>query len=214
MALSREIHVLVADLFLLHYTHEYTNPHTNMSGHNKWSKIKHKKGVSDSKKSTLFSKHARLITVESQKAGGDLGSAGLLAAIERAKKDSMPKENIDRAVAKGKGGDAGSMHEVLYEAYGPGGTAILITALTDNNNRSSAEIKHLFSKLGYALGTPGSASWAFEKQGTTYVPTTPITLSEEDGEKLATLVEALEEHEDIQDIYTAADEPEEMELSV
>lgn len=178
----------------------------NMSGHNKWSKIKHKKGVSDAKKSQLFSKHARLITVESQKAGGDVGAPGLVAAIDRAKKDSMPKENIDRAVAKGKGSEAGAMHEVLYEAYGPGGTALLITALTDNNNRSSAEIRHLLSKLGYTLGTPGSASWAFQKQGSDYVPMNSMQLSEEDGEKLAGLVEELEENDDVQDIYTAADE--------
>ncbi len=178
-----------------------------MSGHNKWSKIKHKKGASDAKKSKLFGKHGRLITVESQKSGGDLSAPGLIAAIERAKKDSMPKENIDRAIAKGKGSDAGMMHEVLYEAYGPGGTAILITALTDNNNRSSAEIRHLFSKLGYALGTPGSASWAFEKRAEGYVPTSVMGLGDEDGEKLAALVEELEENDDVQDIYTAADEP-------
>jgi len=178
-----------------------------MSGHNKWSKIKHKKGASDAKKSQLFSKHARLITVESQKAGGDVNAAGLAAAIERAKKDSMPKENIDRAVAKGKGSDAALMHEVLYEGYGPGGTAILITVLTDNNNRSSAELKHLFSRLGYALGTPGSAAWAFSKQGDHYVPMNVMELSEADGEKLAALVEELENNDDVQDIYTAADEP-------
>jgi YebC/PmpR family DNA-binding regulatory protein len=182
-----------------------------MSGHNKWSKIKHKKGASDAKRSKLFGKHGRLITVESQKAGSDLSSPGLIAAIERAKKDSMPKENIDRAVAKGKGGDAGNMHEVLYEAYGPGGTAILITALTDNNNRSSAEIRHLFSKSGYALGSPGSASWAFTKQDSNYIPMNVTELSEEDGEKLAALVEELEENDDVQDIYTAADTPEELE---
>ncbi len=178
-----------------------------MSGHNKWSKIKHKKGASDAKKSKLFSKHARLITVESQKSGGDVSAPGLIAAIERAKKDSMPKDNIDRAVAKGKGSDVGSMHEVLYETYGPGGTAMLITALTDNNNRSSSEIRHLLSKSGYALGTPGSASWAFEKRGSTYVPISVMALGDDDGEKLAALVEELEDNDDVQDIYTAADEP-------
>ena len=179
-----------------------------MSGHNKWSKIKHKKEASDAKKSKLFGKHARFIAVESQRAGGDLSAPGLIAAIERAKKDSMPKDNIDRAVAKGKGGDAGTMQEVLYETYGPGGTAILIIALTDNNNRTSTEIRHLLSKSGYALGSPGSASWAFTKVGADYVPAAPMTLSDGDGEKLALLVEQLEENDDVQDVYTAADEQE------
>ncbi len=182
-----------------------------MSGHNKWSKIKHKKGATDAKKSKIFSKHARFITVESKKAGGDLAAPGLIAAIERAKKDSMPKENIDRAVAKGKGSDAGSLEEVLYETYGPGGTAILITALTDNNNRTNAEIKHLLSKSGFALGAPGSASWAFTKTHTGYVPNMRTELADEDGEKLANLIEELEDNDDVQDIYTAADEPENVE---
>lgn len=181
-----------------------------MSGHNKWSKIKHRKEATDAKKSKVFGKHARLIAVESQKAKGDLSVPGLIAAIERAKKDSMPKDNIDRAVQKGKGGDAGSMQEVLYETYGPGGTAILITALTDNNNRTSGQVKQILSKSGYALGGPGSASWAFTKVGTDYIPATPMALSDEDGEKLAALVEQLEENDDVQDIYTAADSPEEM----
>jgi YebC/PmpR family DNA-binding regulatory protein len=179
-----------------------------MSGHNKWSKVKHKKEATDAKKSKVFGKHARFIAVESQKAKGDLSAPGLIAAIERAKKDSMPKDNIDRAVAKGKGGEAGSMQEVLYEAYGPGGTAILITALTDNNNRTSGQVKQTLSKLGYALVAPGSAAWAFTKVGADYVPASPVSLSDDDGEKLATLVEQLEENDDVQDIYTAADSPE------
>lgn len=182
-----------------------------MSGHNKWSKIKHKKEATDAKKSKIFGKHARFIAVESQKAKGDLSAPGLIAAIERAKKDSMPRENIDRAVQKGKGGDVGSMQEVLYEAYGPGGTALLITALTDNNNRTSGQVKQTLSKLGYALGAPGSAVWAFTKVNTDYVPTAPMTLSDKDGEKLAALVEELEENDDVQDIYTAADSSEESE---
>lgn len=178
-----------------------------MSGHNKWSKVKHKKAATDAKKSKIFSKHARLIAVESKNAGGDINSPGLRAAIERARKDSMPADNIDRAVAKGKGGDAGNMSEVLYEAYGPGGTAILITALTDNNNRTSAEVKHILSHAGFQLGTPGSASWAFTKTAEGYVPTTPLELSDSDGEKLADIIEHLEDNDDVQDIYTTADTP-------
>lgn len=178
-----------------------------MSGHNKWSKIKHKKGATDAKKSKVLSKYSRLITLESKRAGGDVNAPALRAVIERAKRESMPKDNIDRAVAKGAGGEGGDLQEVLYETYGPGGTAILITALTDNNNRTAAEMKHLLSKAGYALGAPGSAAWAFTKTDAGYVPATPVTLTDEDGEKLAELVEAIEEQDDVQDIYTTADEP-------
>ncbi len=178
-----------------------------MSGHNKWSKIKRKKEASDAKKSNVFSKHARLIAVESQKAKGDLSAPALVAAIERAKKDSMPKENIDRAVQKGTGGDAGAMQAVLYEAYGPGGAALLIAGLTDNTNRLGSEVRNILSKAGYALGAPGSAAWAFEKRGSDYAPTSPLVLSEQDGEALAALVDALEENDDVQDVYTSADTP-------
>ena len=178
-----------------------------MSGHNKWSKIKHKKAATDAAKSKIFSKHANLIAVESRKAGGDVNSPGLAAAIERAKKDSMPKDNIERAVAKGTGGEGGNLEEVVFEAYGPGGTAMLVTAVTDNNNRTAPEVRHVFSKQGFELGTPGSAAWAFTKTDEGYVPTTPIELSDTDGEKLANLIEALEELDDVQDVYTTADTP-------
>ncbi len=177
-----------------------------MSGHNKWSKIKHKKAATDSQKSRVFSKHSSLIAMESRKAGGDVNSPSLFVAIERAKKDSMPKENIERAVAKGRGNDGSELQEVLFETYGPGGVAMLITAITDNNNRTSQEIKHALSHLGYQLGGPGSASWAFTKKDRVYTPNSPLALSEEDGEQLAHLVETLEELDDIHDIFTTADE--------
>ena len=120
-----------------------------MSGHNKWSQIKRQKEKTDGQKSKIFSKHAIAITMESRKAHGNLSSPGLIAVIERAKKDSMPKENIERAVAKGSGADGVILSEVLYETYGPGGVAILITAVTDNPNRTTPEIKHTLSKMGY-----------------------------------------------------------------
>ncbi len=180
-----------------------------MSGHNKWSKIKHKKAATDAAKSKIFSKHSILIAMESRKAGGDINSPGLAAAIERAKKDSMPKDNIDRAVAKGAGTDGTALEEVIFEAFGPGGTAMVITAVTDNNNRTAPEIRHIFSKAGYELGAPGSAAWAFTKTTDGYVPQNPIDLSDEDGEKLANLIEALEDQDDVQDVYTTADSPEE-----
>lgn len=179
-----------------------------MSGHNKWSKIKHKKAASDAQKSKLFSKHASLIAIESRKAHGDVTAPGLLAVIDRAKKDSMPKENIERAILKGKNAEGASLTEVTYETYGPGGVAIIITAVTDNQNRTTPEIRHILTKHGYALGTSGSSSWAFAKIQALYVPTNPIEISDADGEKLALLIEALEEHDDVQDIFTSADNAE------
>jgi transcriptional/translational regulatory protein YebC/TACO1 len=132
----------------------------------------------------------------------------LAAVIERAKKDSMPKENIDRAVQKGAGAGGEALQEVIFEAFGPGGVAMIITAVTDNNNRTSQEIRHAFTKTGYALGSPGTSMWAFTKTTDGYVPQNPVELSDVDGEKLAELIEALEEQSDVQDIYTTADSPE------
>jgi YebC/PmpR family DNA-binding regulatory protein len=177
-----------------------------MSGHNKWSKIKHKKAATDARKSKVFTKHARSIAVESKKVGGNKNSPSLRAAIERARADLMPNENIERAISKGIGADAEITEEILYETYGGGGVGILISTITDNRNRTSQEIKHILSKFGYQLGVPGSASWAFTKHENGFVPNAPIILSEEQGESLALFVEALEEHDDVQDVYTTADD--------
>jgi transcriptional/translational regulatory protein YebC/TACO1 len=116
----------------------------------------------------------------------------------------MPSDNIARALERGKSA-GGEMTEVQFEAFGPGGTAILAVALTDNNNRTSQEVRHIFTKLGYAMGTPGSAAWAFTKQDGKYIPQNRIDLSDQDGEKLAELVDALEDHDDVQDVFTSAD---------
>lgn len=179
-----------------------------MSGHNKWSKIKHKKAASDAEKSKLFSKHAMIITMEVRKAGGDPTAAGVLAAIERAKKDSMPKENIERAITKGSGAGGATLEQVLFEGYGPGGVAIVIEAVTDNNNRTAPEIRHIFTKAGFALGTPGSAAWAFTKNTEGYVPTTTIALDDTTGQALAEFISLLEEQDDVTNVYTTADTPE------
>lgn len=178
-----------------------------MSGHNKWSKIKHKKAATDAVKSRIFSKHSALIAMESRRAKGDINSPGLAAVIDRAKKDSMPKENIDRAVAKGAGSGGEALQEVVFEAFGPGGVGMIITAVTDNNNRTSQEIRHAFTKAGLQLGVPGTAMWAFTKTPDGYVPQNPTDISDTDGEKLAELIESLEEQDDVQDIYTTADSP-------
>jgi transcriptional/translational regulatory protein YebC/TACO1 len=149
------------------------------------------------------------ITMEVKKAGGDATSAGVLAAVERAKKDSMPKDNIDRAIAKGSGVGGAALEEVIFEAFGPGGVGIIITAVTDNNNRTAPEIRHIFTKAGLALGAPGSSMWAFTKTADGYIPTNPLEPSDVDGEKLANLIEALEEQDDVQEIFTTADTLEE-----
>jgi YebC/PmpR family DNA-binding regulatory protein len=176
-----------------------------MSGHNKWSKIKHKKAATDAKKGKVFSKHSATITIEVKKAGGDINAATVQAAVERAKKDSMPKDNIERALQKGIGSGADILQEVVFEGYGPGGVAMVITAVTDNNNRTAPEIRHIFSKAGLELGTPGSALWAFTKQNESYVPNNPIELDDTTGEKLADFIDQLEDQDDVTDVFTAAD---------
>lgn len=172
-----------------------------MSGHNKWSKIKNKKAVTDAYKAKVFSKLVKFITVESKKAKGDINSPGLRAAIEKAKAENVPNDNIERAVKKGVGGEAGSVEQITYEAYGPGGCAIIIEALTDNRNKAAQEIKHILSKNGYELAVPGSASWAFEKN----IPKNTIPISPEDGLKLQTLIEELEDNDEVQEVYTNAE---------
>jgi len=176
-----------------------------MSGHNKWSKIKHKKAATDGVKSKIFSRYSKLITMESSKVNGDVTSPSLANVIERAKKESMPKDNIERAVKKGTESDAKNLIEVVFETYGPGGTAILISSITDNNNRTAPEIKNLLHKAGFELAAPGSASWAFTKTEDGYSPASPLKLSEADSEKLDGLIEALEAHEDVEAVYTSAE---------
>lgn len=175
-----------------------------MSGHSKWSTIKHKKALVDAKRGKVFSKLARLIAVESKLAGGDTNSPALKTIIQKAKAENMPKENIERAVLKGVGGGGGE-ECVLYELYGPGGVAILVNTLTDNRNRTVSELKHLVSKLGYQLAEPGAAQWAFEKKDGVWVALTTVPIATEDMEKLTGLIEALEEHEDVESIYTNAE---------
>jgi YebC/PmpR family DNA-binding regulatory protein len=139
-----------------------------MSGHSKWSSIKHKKAIVDSRKGAAFSKLTRAITVAARDGGGDPdGNAALENAIRKAKEASMPKDNIERAIAKGtgEGGEAAAIESVLYEGYGPGGVAVLVEALTENRNRTSADVRHAFSKNGGSLGEPGSVAYLFEKKG-------------------------------------------------
>jgi YebC/PmpR family DNA-binding regulatory protein len=139
-----------------------------VSGHSKWATIKRKKGAADAKRGALFSKLSRAITVAAREGGGDPESNATLAgAIEKARANSMPKDNIERAIQKGTGGgaDAVDYETVTYEGYGPGGVAIICVALTDNRNRTASDVRHAFTKSGSELGTPGSVAWQFERKG-------------------------------------------------
>jgi YebC/PmpR family DNA-binding regulatory protein len=143
-----------------------------MSGHSKWSSIKHKKGAADAKRGKLFSKLARAITVAARDGGGDTdGNPALATAVQKAREASMPKDKIQKAIdtGTGAGADGANIERVVYEGYGPAGVAVLVDALTDNRNRASAEIRHAFSTHGGGLGEPGSVAWNFEKKGVVVV---------------------------------------------
>jgi YebC/PmpR family DNA-binding regulatory protein len=139
-----------------------------VSGHSKWASIKHKKKLVDAKRGKLFTKLSRAITVAAREGGGDPeGNPSLALAVQKARDASMPKDNIERAIAKGTGADsdAAAFEPAVYEGYGPGGVAILVEVLTDNRNRTGSDVRHLFTKFGGSLGEPGSVAWTFEKKG-------------------------------------------------
>ncbi|MGK2955629.1 MAG: YebC/PmpR family DNA-binding transcriptional regulator [Solirubrobacterales bacterium] len=143
-----------------------------MSGHSKWSSIKHKKGAADAKRGQRFTKLAKAITVAAREGGGDPdGNPTLATAMQKARDESMPKANIERAIDRGtgEGDDAVIVERIQFEGYGPGGAAILVDALTDNRNRTSAEVRHAFSRHGGNLGEPGSVAWMFETHGVVVV---------------------------------------------
>jgi YebC/PmpR family DNA-binding regulatory protein len=138
-----------------------------MSGHSKWSTIKHKKGAQDARRGKLFSKLSRAIIVAAKEGGPDpAGNLALQNAIEKARSYSMPKDNIERAIARGSGqdADAASFETIVYEGYAPGGVAMIVEALTDNRNRTASEVRHLFSKHDGSLGESGSVAWLFERR--------------------------------------------------
>jgi len=143
-----------------------------MSGHSKWASIKHKKAATDARRGQLFTKLARAITIAAREGGGDSeANFTLSAAIQKARDFSMPKDSIQRAIDRGTGagGDAAAIERVIYEGYGPAGVAVLVEALTDNRNRTSAAMRHAFEKHGGSLGEPGSVAWVFEKRGVVMV---------------------------------------------
>ncbi|MEN6412614.1 MAG: YebC/PmpR family DNA-binding transcriptional regulator [Veillonellales bacterium] len=244
-----------------------------MSGHSKWANIKHKKGKMDAIRGKITTKIGREITVAARIGGGDpTGNMRLKLALQKAKENNVPKENIQRAIQKGIGAlDGSNYDELTYEGYGPGGVAIIVDIMTDNRNRTAADMRHLFTKYGGNLGESGCVSWMFKKKGVfvidketgaeeeelmmivleagaedmkthddefevivepggfetvqaaleqnsiktsvaeiTMVPDTMVELSGEDAEKLLKLVEMLEEHDDVQEVYGNFDVPEDL----
>jgi YebC/PmpR family DNA-binding regulatory protein len=244
-----------------------------MSGHSKWAGIKHKKALVDAKRGNLFGKLARVITVAAREGGGDPDhNAALAQAIVKAKDANMPHDNIDRAIKKGtgEGSDAETYHHLTYEGYGPNGVAVYVTALTDNKNRTAADIRYIFDRVGGKLGTDGSVSWIFERKGVifvdaegvdedelmmvaidagaedvlaegdtfeircdvadfmnvrrgleeagiaytsaelTMIPKNTVALDESDARKTLRLLDALEDNDDVQEVYANFDIPDEV----
>ena len=243
-----------------------------MSGHSKWSSIKHKKGAADKKRGVLFSKLSRALIVAAREGGGDpANNLALQNAIEKAKSYSMPKDNIERAIARGSGADAdaNAYETVVYEGYGAGGVAILVEALTDNRNRTASDVRSAFSKHDGNLGASGAVAWQFDRRGIvlvdaegvdedelmlaaaeggaddieldgstfqitatpetlsgvreaveaagftvenaelTMVPKTTVEVAEEStAKKILRLIDALEENDDVQDVFSNFDIPE------
>jgi YebC/PmpR family DNA-binding regulatory protein len=244
-----------------------------MSGHSKWAGIKHKKALVDAKRGNLFGKLARAITVAAREGGGDPDhNAALAQAILKARDANMPHDNIDRAIKKGTGAgsEAETFHHLTYEGYGPNGVAIYVTALSDNKNRTAADIRYIFDRSGGKLGTDGSVSWMFERKGVifvdaglndedavmsaavdagaedvlvegdayeircdaadfitvrsklqdvgiafasaelTMIPKNTVALDENDARKTLRLLDALEENDDVQEVFSNFDVPDEV----
>ena len=176
-----------------------------MSGHSKWASIKHKKAVVDQRRGQHFTKLARAITVAAREGGGDpTGNAGLALAVQKARDASMPKDNIERAIQKGtgEGVDAEAWETVMYEGYGPGGVALLIEALTDNRNRTGADVRHLLNKHGGNLGEPGSVAYLFDKQGVIVVDAERYTEDDLIG-AIDAGAEDIQLDEDVYEVLTA-----------
>ncbi|HUY70925.1 MAG TPA: YebC/PmpR family DNA-binding transcriptional regulator [Gaiellaceae bacterium] len=179
-----------------------------MSGHSKWSSIKHKKGAADAKRGKLFSKLARAIIVAAKEGGGDpTNNLALQNAIEKAKSYSMPKDNIERAIAKGAGSDAdgAAFETIVYEGYGPEGVAVIAEALTDNKNRTASDVRHIFAKFGGNLGSSGAVAWQFERRGVVLVATEGV---DEDELFLAAADAGAEDLEVDGDVFQVTSAPE------
>lgn len=180
-----------------------------MAGHSKWANIKHKKAKMDSQKGKIFTKLAKEISVAAKEGGGDPeANYRLNTAIQKAKANNLPAENIERAIKKGIGELGGVNYEqIVYEGYGPGGTAVLCQILTDNRNRTAGEIRHIFSKKGGNLGETGCVAWMFEQKGVLGVDLEEVKMEEDDVLLMAIEAgaEDVNTEDNIVEIYTAPD---------
>jgi len=169
------------------------------SSHKKQGKI----AINNAKKAKVFSKLVRLIQVEAKKANGDVTSPGLASAIKKAYKENMPKDNVERAIKKAS--DVGDTKPLMYEAYGPEGVGMIITALTDNTNRTGQEVKSILSKNGGSLGAPGSVAWNFtQNEERDWIANMPIEIDSKAKEELDMIIELLVDNDDVQDVYHSA----------
>lgn len=181
-----------------------------MSGHSKWSQIKHKKGIADAKKGALFGKLARAISVAARGNPDPTTNVRLKSEIDRARAVNMPSDNIERAIRRVSDKDTASLIEVQLELIGPGGVGIIATGITDNSNRTINEVKQVASKLGAHMAGQGSVAWMFKREatpeGVQFTPTTTIPLTDPaDQQKLERLLEGLDELDDVQDLFTNAE---------
>lgn len=171
-----------------------------MSGHNKWSQIKNQKGAADKKRGQLFSKLLKAIAIAAKTEPNSKFNPRLRSAIEKAKENNVPQENIERAISRAS--EEKNLEDLIIEAYGPEGAQLLIEAVTDNRNRTISEIKHILTENGAKIANPGSVLWAFQKIESGWQAKFPQTISADAKEKLGQLITALEEHEDVQKITT------------
>lgn len=176
-----------------------------MSGHSKWAQIKHKKAATDAKKSKVYGKIARMITVAARQKGTDpRTNPALRVAIQKAKEANMPSDNIERAIKKASGTEKESLQELLFEVYGPGGAAVLIEAITDNSNRTTNEVKRILTTNNAKLAGPGSAKFLFRKTEDGWSARNTIPIDAATEETLLKLFDALDELDDVQEIYSNA----------
>ena len=182
-----------------------------MSGHSKWSKIKRQKGVADVKKGKIFSQLSKMVTLASKSGGGDASmNPALKLAVEKAKQSNMPLDNIDKAIKKGTGElEGGAIEEVLYEAYGPEGIALIVEGATDNTNRTVAEIKHILSKNGGRLGEVGSVKWMFDRFGYVEIEKKETGLND-DNLEMAIIESGAEDFKLVDDIMVVYTKPEDL----
>lgn len=175
-----------------------------MSGHSKWSQIKHKKAITDIRRGKIFSKVTKMISLAARAGGGDPEkNPKLRLAVDKARTVNMPKDNIERAIKRGTGEGIAKLEEVRYEAYGPAGIALIIEGITDNKNRTLSEIKHTLNSYRGKLAEKGSVEWSFERNGADWIPKYPVKVEDPKLLKqIEDLFKALDESDDVQEIYS------------